>query len=88
MRSSFGPTWPQPHCCEDLSILPHREAFVAGWDGRDNAGLGSGGGGGEGVGEVFLEDYGSHSSCVSATPRIAQNLSIAIKKLAMETAKF
>lgn len=31
--------------CEDLWILPHREAFVAGWDGQDNAGLGSGGGG-------------------------------------------
>lgn len=30
--------------CEDLAILPHREAFVAGRDGRDNAGLGSGGG--------------------------------------------
>lgn len=38
--------------CEDLSILPHREAFVAGRDGRDNAVLGSGGG----VREVFLGD--------------------------------
>lgn len=29
--------------CEDLWILPHREAFVAGQDGPDNAGLGNGG---------------------------------------------
>lgn len=46
--------------CEDLSILPHREAFVAGRDGRDNAVLGSGGRGwvwdlGGGLGRCFWE---------------------------------
>lgn len=40
--------------CEDLSILPHREAFVAGRDGRDNTGLGGGRGSGGGGGEVWV----------------------------------
>lgn len=51
VRQLWVPTWPYPHC-GDLSVLPHREAFVAQ---RDETMQGSGRRGGA-SGEVFLGD--------------------------------